>query len=232
MVQELLKQPQKFLRFKTLLALPEFLKRMNTLPESLNILEINKEDLSRISSLTAPNQAILEIEIPHYQWKPNEIIKNFSFFLDNIQDPGNLGTIIRTADWFGIQNVFCSRGSVDLYNPKVIQATMGSFSRVRVHYEDAATFGLLPEFQNSNFLKVATVLNGENMYESEFGNCGIIFFGNESKGLNSSIIEKADKRVSILKNPEHSGAESLNISVAAAIFGSELLRRRLIRNES
>ena len=229
-VQELTKQSSDLIRLKTLLALPEFLKQEENWPKSLKIIEISEEDLKRISSLTTPNQAILEIEIPNYTWVPEDILSQYSFFLDNIQDPGNLGTIIRIADWFGINHIFCSPGSVDVFNPKVIQSTMGSFARIKVHYEMSNIFTEMPEFSFPEYLKVAAVLEGESIYEANLGNGGIIFFGNESKGLEQSIIDRADKRISILRYPGHSGAESLNISSAAAIFGSELLRRKLTQS--
>lgn len=231
MVKELLQNPGNIYRLKTLLFLPEFMETANLSSSKHEFIEINEQELKRISSLSAPNGAILEIEIPDYYWNPGEFKNEFSFFLEDIQDPGNLGTIIRTADWFGIRNIFLSSDSVDLYNPKVIQATMGSFTRVRVHYVNPGE--LFEETDRfSNYQTIATVLEGRNIYESELGKCGMIFFGNESKGLSKRISSHTKQKLSIPGHPVRCGAESLNLSIAAGIIASELNRRKLIRNES
>jgi len=229
-VSELLSNPG-FFNIKTLLALPAYLKELSMVPPDIPVIEINKKDLERISSLSAPNKALLEIQIPRFEWTFNEIKNMFCFFLDNIQDPGNLGTIIRTADWFGINPIFCSPGSVDLYNPKVIQASMGSISRIKVHYTEAS-FLLKNAEVVDNYTTIATIAGGKNLFNLETGSKGIIFFGNESKGLNNDIINKCKIKAGIPAYPEKSGAKSLNLAISVGIISSEIRRKKLIQNGS
>ena len=145
-------------------------------------------------------------------------------FYEGISDPGNLGTIIRTADWFGIDEIFCSEGSVDPFNPKVIQSSMGSFSRVRVHQVDRNDF--LNELKQiaGRLPKIATVLNGDNIYTSDLPSPAMIFFGNESRGLSKEIIREADLKLTI-PAIHQSGAESLNIGISTGIICAEFRRR-------
>ena len=232
MVNDLISNPGNLYKLKSLLALPDFLNREISSNTHFEIIEINEKELKRISSLSSPNRAILEIEIPEYHWKQEDIQNEFSFFFENIQDPGNLGTIIRTADWFGISNIFLSRESADLYNPKVIQSTMGSFTRVRVHYIDAEKIFEETNRFPSNYNTIATVLDGENIYETETGKCGMIFFGNESRGLSEQISSRANQKLCIPGHPLKSGAESLNLSIATGIIASEINRRKLTQNEN
>jgi TrmH family RNA methyltransferase len=142
--------------------------------------------------------------------------------LDDVQDPGNLGTIIRIADWFGIEDIFCSRGTVDVYNPKVIQATMGAIARVRVHYVDLAEFiataGDIPVY--------GTFLDGENMYGHELSANGIIVMGNEGNGIGSEVERLINKKLYIPNYPaDRATSESLNVAVATAIVCAEFRRR-------
>lgn len=228
-MQELITEPGHF-KLKSLLALPSFLEKLNHAELNFEVSEITEKELTRISSLSTPNQAILEIEIPDYKWSEKEIYHSYSLYYENIQDPGNLGTIIRTADWFDIRNIFCSPGSVDIYNPKVIQATMGSISRVKIHYEEPGVF-INPDITfPPDFLTIATSLEGQNVYDLELNNSGIIFFGNESSGLSRDIMEKCSRKISIPRYPGVRGAESLNLSIASGIICSEILRNRFIRN--
>lgn len=134
-----------------------------------------------------------------------------------MQDPGNLGTIIRTADWFGIQNIICSEDTVDAYNPKVVQATMGSLARVNLHYNDLAN--LLPQL---NLPVLGAMLNGDNIYTANFGTQGLIVMGNEGNGLRPEIQELITQSITIPRTGE---AESLNVAIATALFCSEISRR-------
>ncbi len=229
-VTELLQKPG-FLKLKTLLALPSYLKELDDIPADIQVTELNEKELKRISSLSSPNQALLEIHIPGHEWNFNELQNRISFFFDNIQDPGNLGTIVRTADWFGINPIFCSTNSVDIYNPKVIQASMGSISRVKVHYTDASTI-LKHSEKDHNFITYATIPGGNSIYEMEPFSSGMFFFGNESKGLNDKIIGNCSTNVGIPARHEQPGAESLNLSISAGIIASELLRKKIIQNGS
>jgi TrmH family RNA methyltransferase len=134
--------------------------------------------------------------------------------LDGVQDPGNLGTIIRTADWFGITNIICSEDTVDAYNPKVVQATMGSLARVNVTYNNLA--GLISAAKLPVF---GTLLNGENIYSTNFGTEGLIIMGNEGNGIRPDIQALVTKAITI---PRIGKAESLNVAIATAICCSEL----------
>ena len=155
--------------------------------------------------------------IEKIQWKNDPEIKgSISLALDTIQDPGNMGTIIRLADWFGIKNIFCSTDCADVYNPKVVQASMGSISRVRVGYTDILS--LLKE--NKEVRIYAAVLNGKDITKMERINEGIIVIGNESKGINQEILKLAHVRITI---PGKGKAESLNAGVATGIILSHLV---------
>lgn len=178
-------------------------------------IEIAKEsEISNSSFLKTNTIAIAIAEIP--EPKPSKIGDNHILAFDNIQDPGNLGTIIRTADWYGFKNIVCSLNSVDCYNPKVIAATMGSFSRVNVHYLD------LEEFIKEQDIPVyGAVLSGKNIHTISFKEKGMLLFGNESKGISEDIAKLISDEVLI---PGYGGAESLNVSIATAIFCDNLRR--------
>jgi TrmH family RNA methyltransferase len=136
--------------------------------------------------------------------------------LDGIQDPGNLGTIIRIADWFGIENIICSDDTVDVYNPKVVQACMGSLARVKVHY--AVLTELLPAIKLPLF---GALLDGEDIYDTHFGIEGLVVMGNEGNGLRPEVQKLVNKAVTI---PRTGKAESLNVAIATALFCSEITR--------
>jgi len=139
--------------------------------------------------------------------------------LDGLQDPGNLGTIIRTADWFGLTQIICSEDTVDVYNPKVVQATMGSLSRIKVHY--ANLLFLLPQIKQPVF---GAMLNGENIYQTNFGTEGVIILGNEGNGIRPEIQQLIRRKITI---PQLGKAESLNVAIAAAVFCNEASRNKL-----
>src|SRR6201985_3001446 len=143
------------------------------LSQKINLCEISVTELDKISSLKTPQEVLALIKIPEWPVLKHEAMQGkFSLALDGIQDPGNLGTIIRIADWFGIENLVCSEDTVDVYNPKVIQACMGSLARVKVHYTQLAEFIdliKLPVF--------GALLNGENIYDTDFGREGLIVMG-------------------------------------------------------
>ena len=141
--------------------------------------------------------------------------------LDNVQDPGNLGTIIRTADWFGIRNIVCTAGTADAYNPKVVQATMGSIARLNITY-----FDTLPDYLSTlppSTPVYGAVLDGENIYATTLTPHGVIIMGNEGNGISAPVREMLTHKLLIPQNRE--GAESLNVSIATAIILSEFRRR-------
>ena len=194
--------------------------KLLNLSQKINFEEISVNNIEKISALTTPPDIIAVVKIP--QWPAiqySTLQKKFSLVLDGIQDPGNMGTIIRTADWFGIENIICSEDCVDVYNPKVVQATMGSLSRVNVHYTDIAS--VIHEVKLPVF---GALLDGENIYNTNFGTEGLIVMGNEGNGLRPDIIKLVSKAITI---PRAGKAESLNVAIATAIFCSEINRNIL-----
>ena len=194
--------------------------KLLNLSQKINFEEISVNNIEKISALTTPPDIIAVVKIP--QWPAiqySTLQKKFSLVLDGIQDPGNMGTIIRTADWFGIENIICSEDCVDVYNPKVVQATMGSLSRINVHYTDIAS--VIYEVKLPVF---GALLDGENIYNTNFGTEGLIVMGNEGNGLRPDIIKLVSKAITI---PRAGKAESLNVAIATAIFCSEINRNIL-----
>ncbi|MEE4198575.1 MAG: RNA methyltransferase [Bacteroidales bacterium] len=186
---------------------------------------VSNDELKKISALSTPNRVLATVSIPQNHYNKTDIARQLSLLLDQVSDPGNLGTIIRIADWFGIQNIFCTPDSVDLYNPKVVQATMGAIFRVKVHYADFRD--LLKDFSEyQDFPIYGTFLEGENIYQHPLNNKGFIIMGNESRGI-SPQWESFIKQKLFIPNypaPEKS-SESLNLSAATAIVCSEFRRR-------
>ncbi len=179
------------------------------------ITEVTEEELKKISQLKTPNKVLLLAE--KVKWTGEPQIKNgISLLLDTIQDPGNMGTIIRLADWFGIHQIFCSPDCVDVYNPKVVQATMGSIARVRV---EPADLKILLE-KNVEIQTYAAVLGGEDVSAYKKINQGIIIIGNESKGISDEILKLVKNRITIKGKGK---AESLNAAVATGIILSHLI---------
>ena len=199
-------------RIIELYALKEWI---NTASSNVEMTEVSIDELQKISQLTTPNQVLAVAE--KIKWANEPVIKgNVSLVLDTIQDPGNMGTIIRLADWFGIENIICSSDSADVYNPKVVQASMGSITRVRVEYVD-----LLPWLKKNNEVRIyATVLDGRDITQMEKINEGIIVIGNESKGISDEIFELSSVQITI---PKKGKAESLNAAVATGVILSHLV---------
>lgn len=185
---------------------------------------VSSSQIERMSMLKTPTEVIAVYEIPDYDVDLSETVRNLNLALDNVQDPGNLGTIIRIADWFGINDIYCSEGTVDVYNPKVVQATMGAIARVRVHYCDLpGLFGTLKDVP-----VFGTFLDGDSIYEEKLGSNGFIVMGNEGKGISPEVEKYVDKRLLIPSYPVGVvTSESLNVGMATAIVVSEF-RRRMI----
>ena len=188
---------------------------INNIPSG-NIFEIDEHWLERISLLKTPNKVLAVFNKSNSSLQP--VLKGkISLMLDDIQDPGNFGTIIRNADWFAIENIICSENCVDCYNPKVVQATMGSLSRVNICYTGLASF-----IQKNNMLPVyAASLSGTSLFEMGKIKEGIILIGNESKGIHEDILKLATQRITI---PGYGQAESLNAAVASGIILAEIKR--------
>ncbi|WP_395634212.1 TrmH family RNA methyltransferase [Flavobacterium sp.] len=177
---------------------------------------IKEADMKRMSALNTPSSCLAVFHIP----APKPIdSEGLIVALDDIRDPGNLGTIIRLCDWFGVTQLLCSKETVDLYNPKVIQSTMGSVSRVQVNYVDLDAFiseTTLPVF--------GTFMDGNNIYKEQLPSEGILIFGNEANGISSTLEQKIKNRIAIPRFGNLQQTESLNVATATAIFLSEFRR--------
>ncbi len=176
--------------------------------KKLHVVEVNEKELKKISTLTTPNKVLAVAEMN--SGKKPDLISGFHIALENIQDPGNMGTIIRTADWFGVDSILCSENCVDIYNPKVVQSAMGSLLRVKIYFVS------LSEVLNATRLPTyAATLEGKSIVRQELPEDAILLIGNESQGISESILELVKNRVTI---PRVGGAESLNASIAAAVL--------------
>lgn len=174
-------------------------------------------ELKKLSHLITPQKAIAVFEIPKSQTLQKS---GLTVLLDNVRDPGNLGTIIRLCDWFGLEQLVCSDGTVDCYNPKVVQATMGSLTRVAIHYTSLPTY-----LENDTRPIFGTFMEGENIYKSSLPASGIIIMGNEANGISKEIEHLITTRLSIPRFGTTQATESLNVATATAICLSEFRRR-------
>jgi TrmH family RNA methyltransferase len=177
---------------------------------------ISENELKKISALTTPNDCLALFKIP----LEKELVKSgLIIMLDDIRDPGNLGTIIRLCDWFGIETLICSEATVDVYNPKVVQATMGSISRVNVIYAN-----LIESLNKIDLPVFGTFMDGDNIYEQKMPNEGIIVMGNEANGISQEVEALISKRIAIPRFGKLKQTESLNVATATAIILSEFRR--------
>ena len=181
------------------------------------------KDMERISQLKTANSTLAVVEIPHYDLGSADATKNLVLALDRVQNPGNLGTIIRMADWFGITDIVCSADCADCFNAKVIQATMGAIIRVRVHYTDLAVW--LAEQKQRGVEVYGTFLDGQNIYHTQKSKCGVIVMGNEGQGISPECEKSVTARLYIPPYPaDRCGSESLNVAIATAITCAEFRR--------
>lgn len=185
------------------------------------VIEVTDEELKKVSFLQHPQQVLTvfkQATSGDYSINTSEL----SLALDGVQDPGNLGTIIRIADWFGITHIYCSQDTADVYNPKVIQATMGSIARVKVEYGDL--LGLVDSLP-ADVPVYGTLLDGDNIYQQKLENRGLIVMGNEGKGISPDLAKKVNHKLLIPNFPEgRATADSLNVAIATAITCSEFRR--------
>ena len=185
------------------------------------VIEVTDEELKKVSFLQHPQQVLAvfkQATSGDYSINTNEL----NLALDGVQDPGNLGTIIRIADWFGITHIYCSQDTADVYNPKVVQATMGSIARVKVEYGDL--LGLVESLPD-NVPVYGTLLDGDNIYQQTLENRGLIVMGNEGKGISPALAKKVNHKLLIPNFPEgRATADSLNVAIATAITCSEFRR--------
>ena len=185
------------------------------------VIEVTEEELKKVSFLQHPQQVLAvfrQATSGDYSINTSEL----SLALDGVQDPGNLGTIIRIADWFGITHIYCSQDTADVYNPKVVQATMGSIARVKVEYGNLLA---LVESMPADVPVYGTLLDGDNIYQQTLENRGLIVMGNEGKGISPALAKKVNRKLLIPNFPEgRATADSLNVAIATAITCSEFRR--------
>lgn len=185
---------------------------------------VSPAELKKISRLKTPQNSLAVCHIPEQKDLPDTLQDPLSLYLDDIQDPGNLGTIIRLCDWFGMRTLFCSPDTVDAYNPKVIQASMGSFMRVTMH--PCSPGELAKTAKNSSAVIYGAFMEGENVYKSNLAEKAILVMGNEGNGIGRAAQQIIDRKISIPRfSYSETKAESLNVSVATAILCSEFKRR-------
>lgn len=176
---------------------------------------VSEKELEMISTLKTPNKALAVLKIT--KSRPS-IDNQLVLALDDIQDPGNMGTIMRIADWYGIQTIICSKNTVDCYNPKVVQASMGAIFRVQLSYVDLGKW-----LKSCKSTIYGALLEGENIYKKSDLPNGVLLLGNEGKGISKENIQYINEAISI---PRYGNAESLNVGVATGILVSEFIRRQ------
>ncbi len=210
-------------RCQFIAVLPELLGEFAFLKDKgVEIVAASEEELKKASFLKTAPPVIGVFYQPKNDFSIADLKNNIHLVLDGIQDPGNMGTIVRIADWFGIENIFCSPDTVDIYLPKTVQSTMGAIARVKVHYTDLNNF-----LKNNSDLPVyGTFLEGENIYDAKLSVNGFIVMGNEGSGIRPSVEKWVNHRLFIPNYPaSRPTSESLNVAAAAAIVCSEFRRR-------
>lgn len=203
-------------RVDTIFCTSQLLPKINKLSQKIKLFELSEQELAKISTLNTPQGMLALVQIPEQQMLSHQDFKELTIVLDDVQDPGNLGTIIRTCDWFGFKQLICSANTVEAYNPKSVQATMGSLSRVSVFYTDLESF-----FSGTDKPVYGALLEGESAYKTQFRNEGFLVLGNEGRGIRPEVKARINFPVTI---PRFGVAESLNVAVTAAIFCSEIKR--------
>ncbi|WP_163322045.1 RNA methyltransferase [Draconibacterium mangrovi] len=221
MVKEALDSDMKI---KLLIVTDQFLNRFPiTQNDAVRIIETDANELKKVSLLQHPQNSLAVCEIPEKPDFPDSLPDGLSVYLDGVQDPGNMGTIVRICDWYGIQHLFCSPDSVDLYNPKVIQASMGSFSRIKLHECDFEELANLAHKSEAPLF--GAFMNGDNIYQKQLPKQAVLVMGNEGNGIRPAVEKRITNKLSIPNFSENEiKAESLNVSVATAILCSEFKR--------
>ena len=192
--------------------------------EGPDVETVTPHEMERLSLLKTPGNSLALIEIPRYRLADAAPERQLVLALDEVQNPGNLGTIIRLADWFGIRDIVCSEASADCFNPKVVQATMGAILRVRVHYTPLVP--LLSGAAAAGIPVYGTFLEGRNIYEGSLSAEGIVVMGNEGRGVTDAVARCITERLFIPPWPaDRRGSESLNVAMATGIVCAEFRRR-------
>ncbi|MBN1986023.1 MAG: RNA methyltransferase [Prolixibacteraceae bacterium] len=208
-----------------LLATKTFLnEQKTTAAKAIKITEVDEKEIKKASLLSTPQNCIALCEIPAQKKLPLKLEKNISLYLDGIQDPGNLGTILRISDWFGVEYVFCSPDTADIYNPKVVQASMGSICRANIVYSPFENISDLARVSNAEI--TGAFLDGKNIYEEAFAEKIMLVVGNEGNGIRKDVEARIGKKVMIPHFADTKDkAESLNVAVATGIICAEFRRR-------
>ncbi len=211
-----------------LVATSPWLQEMKTLLPSCEVIEVTDEELARASLQKSPQQVLALFSLPQELLSASAILpveaprESLCLALDGVQDPGNMGTIIRLADWFGIEHIFCSPNSADAFSPKCVQATMGALARVKLHYIS------LPDLIRGlpDVPIYATLLDGENIYSQPLSGNGLIIMGNEGNGISEEVRKMVNRKLFVPNYPAtRSTSESLNVAIATAIVCAEFRRQ-------
>jgi TrmH family RNA methyltransferase len=217
--------PEHAFRIHELFATHQWLdEHYNSLQKSdAEYTEATQAEIKKVSNLVSPQPVMALVSMPDLPFHATLLLNNPVLAFESIRDPGNLGTIIRTADWFGIRHLVCTPDSTDLFNPKVVQSTMGAIFRVHVYYQDLTK--LLESKNLEGKAIIGTFLEGENLYETSLGPDPLILFGNESHGLSKSLFPHIQRKITIPSfTSRGDGSESLNLASSVAVFCSELRR--------
>ena len=201
-------------QFKKVYGLKEWVEENKHLVSKVEYEIVSETELERLSQLQTPNEVIAVLH--HFENNEPIVQNKLVLYLDAIQDPGNFGSIIRIADWFGINHIICGEGCADMYNTKVVQASMASIARVNVFYDDE-----LQWLKKQDVPKYAAALDGESVYTTSKKENGVLIIGNESKGIQTSIMDIIDQKITI---PKIGAAESLNAAIATGIILSHLMK--------
>ena len=220
------RDPETQFQIKEIFATGDWIEKQGHLLNDLKagISELTIAEIKKLSNLVTPQPVIALVSMPDNDFNPEKLLHIPVLAFEAIRDPGNLGTIIRTADWFGIRQIICTPDSTDLFNPKVVQSTMGSIARVKVDYLDIET--LLGSAALKGKPVLGTFLTGKDIYETSLGPDPLILFGNESHGLSDRFDAYIHQRISIPSfSRTGNGSESLNVASSVAVICSELRRR-------
>lgn len=212
---------QSSISFVELYALDSWFDKNSNYHDADNCFEISERDLAQVSTLKTPNEVLLvlkqNVQISYDELSSQTLV----LALDRVNDPGNLGTIIRLADWFGVQHILCTSNTVDQYNPKTVQSAMGSINRVQLHYGDLGQ--MLTDLKSHTIY--ASDLNGDSIYSTDFSEKTVLLMGSESHGISDEILSLANKKITI-PTFSKSGIDSLNVATATAIVLSEFRSKR------
>lgn len=210
---------------KLIVALPEWLEQHSSL-QAEEVEKVSLDDLTRASLLKTPQQVVALFQQPCFEWNMSDVAGQLCLALDDVQDPGNLGTIVRLADWFGIEHIFCSPGTADIFNPKAMQATMGGVAHVQLHYTP------LPDLVRSlsPVPVYGTFLEGDNIYGQELTTNGLIVMGNEGNGIGEAMKQCVTRKLYVPNYPPtRDTTESLNVAIATAVVCAEFRRQHALR---